>query len=108
TGDTYSPFAKLKYAHPLGIDEVAVDHPKVRFILAHVGNPWMADAAEVIYKNMNVWADLSGLLVGQDGDFSELDTAEAAQDVVQRLQAAWRYAERPNRFLYGSDWPLAP
>jgi uncharacterized protein len=108
TGDTYSPFAKLKYAHPLGIDEVAVDHPKVRFILAHVGNPWMADAAEVIYKNMNVWADLSGLLVGQDGDFTEPDTAEAAQDVAQRLQAAWRYAERPNRFLYGSDWPLAP
>jgi predicted TIM-barrel fold metal-dependent hydrolase len=29
-------------------------------------------------------------------------------DVIQRIKAAWRYAERPNRFLYGSDWPLAP
>ena len=35
-----------------------------RFVMCHVGNPWMIDAAEVIYKNMNVWADLSGLMVG--------------------------------------------
>ena len=33
TGDTFSPIAKLKYAHPLLIDEVAVDHPNVRFVL---------------------------------------------------------------------------
>jgi predicted TIM-barrel fold metal-dependent hydrolase len=24
------------------------------------------------------------------------------------VRRAFRYAERPNRFLYGSDWPLAP
>jgi predicted TIM-barrel fold metal-dependent hydrolase len=24
------------------------------------------------------------------------------------LRRAFRYAERPNRFLFGSDWPLAP
>jgi hypothetical protein len=24
------------------------------------------------------------------------------------VRSAFRYAERPNRFLYGSDWPLAP
>src|SRR5262249_25942698 len=55
TGDTYSPFAKLRYAHPLQVDDVAVNHPDVRFVLAHLGNPWTRDAAEVIYKNMNVW-----------------------------------------------------
>ena len=41
TGDTYSPRAKLRYAHPLLVDEVAVDHPSVRFVLAHFGNPWL-------------------------------------------------------------------
>ena len=40
TGDTYSPEAKLKFAHPLGVDEVAVDHPDVKFVLCHLGNPW--------------------------------------------------------------------
>ena len=45
TGDTYSPNAKLKYAHPLGVDDVAVDHPEVRFVMCHLGNPWTVDAA---------------------------------------------------------------
>jgi predicted TIM-barrel fold metal-dependent hydrolase len=108
TGDTYSPYAKVRFAQPLLVDDVAVDHPKVRFVLAHAGNPWLLDAAEVIYKNMNVWADLSGLMVGQAEVFHDEDNQEALRDLVSNLQRAFRYAERPNRFLFGSDWPLAP
>jgi predicted TIM-barrel fold metal-dependent hydrolase len=108
TGDTYSPRAKLRYAHPLLVDEVAVDHPGVRFVLAHVGNPWLIDAAEVIYKNLNVWADISGLAVGDAAAFAADDRQEALAEVLAGVRKAFRYAERPNRFLYGSDWPLAP
>jgi predicted TIM-barrel fold metal-dependent hydrolase len=108
TGDTYSPRAKLRFAQPLLVDDVAVDHPDVRFVLAHLGNPWLLDAAEVIYKNVNVWADLSGLLVGEDAAFTADDKLDARTDAVQGLARAFRYAERPNRFLHGSDWPLAP
>jgi uncharacterized protein len=108
TGDTYSPYAKLKFAHPLQVDEVAVDFPKVNFVLCHVGNPWTVDAAEVVYKNMNVWTDLSGLLVGPDEDFVDGAETDSRRDVVERVRLAFRYAERPNRFVHGSDWPLAP
>jgi len=108
TGDTYSPRAKLKYAHPLGVDDVAVDHPDVRFVMCHIGNPWTLDAAEVIYKNMNVWADVSGLLVGTDETFADEDGREAAVELSHAIQRAMRYSERPNRFIYGTDWPLAP
>lgn len=106
TGDTYSPYAKVRFAHPLLVDDVAVDHPRVRFILAHVGNPWMIDAAQVIYKNMNVWTDLSGLVVGPVDDDSSEEHQESLLDLMSNLQRAFRYAERPNRFLFGSDWPL--
>jgi predicted TIM-barrel fold metal-dependent hydrolase len=108
TGDTYSPRAKLRYALPLGVDDVAVDHPDVRFVLAHLGNPWLTEAAEVIYKNVNVWADLSGLAVGDEAAFGARERREALLDVAAAVRQAFRYAERPNRFLYGSDWPLAP
>jgi uncharacterized protein len=108
TGDTYSPLAKLKYAHPLGVDDVAVDHPDCRFVMCHLGNPWTLDAAEVIYKNMNVWADLSGLMVGTDEVFAHDDGREAAAELAHAIQQAIRFSERPNRFLYGTDWPLAP
>jgi hypothetical protein len=108
TGDTYSPFAKLRYAQPLLVDDVAVDHPRVNFVLSHLGNPWMTDAAEVIYKNMNVWADLSGLVVGSTDSFAAAERQEMLQETSACVRRAFRYAERPNRFLYGSDWPLAP
>jgi predicted TIM-barrel fold metal-dependent hydrolase len=108
TGDTYSPRAKLKYAHPLGIDEVAVDYPNTRFVICHIGNPWTLEAAEVIYKNMNVWGDLSGLMVGGEDVFVSEEGIEAAADLSQAIHRAIRYSERPNRFVYGTDWPLAP
>jgi uncharacterized protein len=108
TGDTYSPRAKVRYAHPLLVDDVAVDHPDVRFILAHLGNPWLTDAAEVVYKNVNVWADLSGLAVGDVEAFEGETRQEVLRETKEALARAFRYAERPNRFLYGSDWPLAP
>lgn len=108
TGDTYSPRAKLRFAHPLLVDDVAVDHPRVNFVMAHVGNPWMVDAAEVVYKNLNVWADLSGLAVGDAESFAESSRQDALEETREALRRAFRYAERPNRFIHGSDWPLAP
>jgi hypothetical protein len=108
TGDTFSPEAKLKYAHPLGVDEVAVDHPDTRFVLAHLGNPWTVDAAEVVYKNLNVWADLSGLVVGNEIAPRTDDEYDALADIAVRVRQAFRYAERPTRFVFGTDWPLIP
>jgi predicted TIM-barrel fold metal-dependent hydrolase len=108
TGDTYSKKAKLKYAMPLGVDDVAVDHPDTNFVIAHLGNPWLLDAAEVIYKNDNVWCDLSGLIVGDKKLFRDDDWDDALSDISQRVMHALLYAEKPERILYGSDWPLIP
>jgi predicted TIM-barrel fold metal-dependent hydrolase len=113
TGDNWSTRAKVKYAHPLRMDEVAVDHPDVRFVLAHFGNPWLTDAAEVVFKNPNVWADLSGLFVGADEEIQALmDAAKMADSTaglaISDLKKAIGYVGDYKRFLYGSDWPLAP
>jgi predicted TIM-barrel fold metal-dependent hydrolase len=113
TGDNWSTTAKLKYAHPLLVDEVAVDHPSVRFVLAHFGNPWLIDAAEVIFKNPNVWADLSGLFVGSDREIQDLLEAAKQPDsapglIFSDLKKAIGYVGDYTKFLYGSDWPLAP
>ncbi len=50
TGDTYSEHGILKYAHPLNVDELAVANRDVTFVIAHIGDPWVMDCAEVIYK----------------------------------------------------------
>ncbi len=100
TGDTYSKQAKVRNAHPLLIDDVAVDYPNVNFIMCHLGNPWFNDAAEVLYKNDNVYADISGLTLG---DF----TYEFKRYMVQRVKDMIAYMGKPGKqLLYGTDWPL--
>ena len=47
TGDAYSNTAKLRYAHPLNVD----DNPELRIVMCHLGNPWIADCQEILYKN---------------------------------------------------------
>lgn len=112
TGDTFSYTAKLRYAHPLLVDDVAVDHPQVKFVMAHFGNPWLTDAAEVVYKNDNVWADLSGLIVGEEslfsGHFQAKKPIQEINNAILDVRKAITYTGKPDRFLYGSDWPLAP
>ncbi len=98
-GDTYSPKGKLKYAHPLEVDEVAVDHPKVKFVICHLGNPWLEDCMEVVYKNANVWADFSGLVLGEFTEAFEEYMQEQLEDVIL-------YAGEPDYLLYGTDWPI--
>lgn len=108
TGDNYSQVAKVKYAHPLLVDEVAVEHRRVNFVMAHFGNPWITDAAEVLYKNENVWTDLSGLLVGDEGYFAGLSERGVLRRTVERMKQGIEFTGQPDKFLYGSDWPLAP
>lgn len=107
-GDTYSKTAKLKYAHPLLLDEVAVDYPDTKFVIAHFGNPWLMDAAQVMYKNKNVWADLSAILVGDAKAFAAMEKDGVLDRNAKRVQEAIDYSEAPERFLFGSDWPLSP
>jgi hypothetical protein len=76
--------------------------------MAHFGDPWITDAAEVVYKNDNVWADLSGLLVGDTAYFQVLAQRGYLEKVATRWRDAIEYTERPDRFLYGTDWPLTP
>jgi predicted TIM-barrel fold metal-dependent hydrolase len=106
-GDKYSDIAKVKYAHPLKIDEVAVDFPDTKFVLAHFVNPWIMDAAQVVYKNKNVYADLSGILIGDEKAFATMEKDGVLERAVKRIQEGIEYAEAPEKFLFGSDWPLA-
>jgi hypothetical protein len=103
TGDTYSKTGKLKYSDPLTLDEVAVDHPKMKIVIAHVGNPWIQSAAEVAYKNSNVYVDGSALLIGDLKEYSreDLDTY-----LVTPLKWAFHYMENPKKLMFGTDWPL--
>jgi predicted TIM-barrel fold metal-dependent hydrolase len=102
SGDTYSrvQVAKLRFAHPLHIDEIATEMPELPIVIAHMGYPWQIDAAEVVYKNKNVHADCSGFVYGR---FDEKQKAHFA-DVVREFV---RVAGGAERLLFGTDWPIS-
>jgi len=100
SGDTYTTRGRLKYSHPLEIDEVAVDNPDLKIVICHLGNPWLQDCMEVIYKNKNVHADISGLVLGDFDSKFERWMRKQIEEVIL-------YAGEPRYLLYGSDWPLA-
>jgi predicted TIM-barrel fold metal-dependent hydrolase len=102
TGDTSNPKAKLKYADPLTVDDVAVDHPKVTFVLAHAGNPWIESAAEVAYKNPNVVIDGSAFLIG---DLKKYSPEMIETYVVKPVHWIFGYVNDPTKLMFGTDWP---
>ncbi|MBL5830670.1 amidohydrolase family protein [Heyndrickxia sporothermodurans] len=104
TGDTYSERGLLKYSHPLTLDEVAVRFRKVRFVMAHFGDPWVLTGAEVVYKNSNMFADLSGLIVGTEIELMSYSEGR----FLDHLRHALVYCDHYDRLLFGTDWPLAP
>lgn len=100
TGDTYTPKGKVKYSHPLNVDEVAVDYPDVKFVICHIGNPWIRDCMEVVYKNANVYTDISGLVLGNFSDRFE-------SYMRKQLQEMLVFGVNPEKVLFGTDWPIS-
>jgi predicted TIM-barrel fold metal-dependent hydrolase len=91
--------AKLKYSHPLHVDDVAVDYPNINFVIAHMGFPWHRDAAEVCYKNPNVYADISGFVYGK---FQQDDPMKFKKVIAEFTEIA-----PSTKLLFGTDFPIS-
>jgi uncharacterized protein len=100
TGDTFSSTSKVRFAHPLNIDDIAVDNSELTIIMCHLGNPWLLDCQEILYKNKNVYADISGLVTG---NFTLYDQRYYTYKIKELLS----YLKMPHRLLYGTDWPIS-
>jgi predicted TIM-barrel fold metal-dependent hydrolase len=101
SGDTYSDRGLLRYSHPLAVDELAVTHRDITFVIAHLGCPWVMDTAEVVYKNENVYSDFSGLVVGDQ----ELGECIEEPLFLNQMRSGMVYSGY-KKYLFGSDWPL--
>lgn len=97
SGITFKKNALVKYAHPIHIDDTATLFPNVKLVMAHLGNPWMETAKAVLYKNDNVYADLSGLFEGSKYTEKE-DVKKSILEVANWIGY--------DKLIYGSDWPI--
>jgi predicted TIM-barrel fold metal-dependent hydrolase len=88
TGTSIFPGARNKYGDPIYLDDVAVDFPKLKILLAHGGRPlWMDTAFFLLRRHPNVYLDISGI------------PPKALLKYFPRLD------EIAHKTLFGSDWP---
>jgi len=88
TGTSVFPGARSRVGEPMAVDDVAVDFPELKIVLAHGGRPlWMDQAFFLVRRFPNVYMDISSI------------PPRAILRYFPRL------AEVAAKVLYGSDWP---
>lgn len=62
TGTSIFPGARNRYGDPLFLDDVAVDFPNLKILMAHGGRPiWMQTAFFLLRRHRSVYLDISGI-----------------------------------------------
>jgi uncharacterized protein len=88
TGTSIFTGARNKYTQPIHCDDIGVDFPDLRVVLAHAGRPlWMDECFFLVRRFENFYIDVSGIPM------------KKLLDYVPRLE------EIADKVLYGSDWP---
>jgi uncharacterized protein len=88
TGTSIFRGARNRYGDPIFVDDVAVDFPKMKILLAHGGRPlWMQTAFFLLRRHPNVYLDISGI------------PPKALLKYFPRLE------EIAHKTLFGTDWP---
>jgi len=91
TGSSVFKNARLKYADPTYLDDVAVDFPDLRIVQAHGGRGfWYGIAFFLAKKHKNVYIDISGL---------------PPQNLLKYFPDLEEIADK---VVFGSDWPGVP
>ena len=88
TGTSIFPGARNRYSDPMAADDVAVDFPSLKLILAHAGRPlYMPTAVFLARRHGNVHLDLSGI------------PPKKLLEYLPRLE------DLADKCLWGTDWP---
>lgn len=60
-GTTFPREAPLKYSFPILLEDVALEFPRLKMVIAHLGHPWIEDTLVMIRKQPNFYSDISAL-----------------------------------------------
>jgi predicted TIM-barrel fold metal-dependent hydrolase len=97
TGLTFSNQFTMKYNQPLLFDDIARKRPRLRICLAHMGWPWVWDAAAVSIRNANVYMDTAGTFAGTPLEHIRQLTSLLSPRVIENMLG--------ERLMFGSDYP---
>lgn len=113
-----APGAKMEFARPYLLDEVAREFPDLRLVISHLGHPWVEETIVLLGKHANVYADVGGLLHNHWQSYNALLAAHHA-DVMEKLLFASNFPFTSaaaciealysvNQFTHGTHLPTIP
>lgn len=97
-GLSWEPKARLKWAQPLLVEDVAADFPKLNIVIAHLGWPWVLDCVALALKYPNIHLDTSALYFDNPWDF--LAFAMKGQVPLTVFERSLRH-----QMVFGSNYP---
>jgi predicted TIM-barrel fold metal-dependent hydrolase len=89
-----------KYAHPLQLEEVAIDFPALNIIIPHFGWPWINETIMLAMKYKNMYIDTSIIYSGTPKEV--LQHVLADQIGIHVLERSLPY-----QVVFGSNYPRA-
>lgn len=97
-GMSWEPHTLSKFGRPVEFEELAEARPNLRFCLGHFAWPWLQEAAMIMVKHSNVYADTGALYFDCAQEFySQLFTKD--------LPATWIDRSLRHQVMFGSDNP---
>ena len=114
-GHTRPKTARLKYAKVLDLDDIAIDFPKLRLVVCHMGRYSFEDTVALLEKHENVFADISPLAAFAGLDRRVLSPLLPIVEnpyfmfVYPLMYAMAQTRDVARKLLFASDWPdLSP
>ncbi|MHC1761217.1 MAG: amidohydrolase family protein [Negativicutes bacterium] len=88
SGSSIFPNSRIKYGNPIFFDDVAVDFPNLKIVMAHGGRgPWYEEASTMVRLHKNIYIDVAGL---------------PPQKLLEYFSDMERFS---HKFVFGTDWP---
>ena len=98
TGMSWAPGTAIDRGKPIDLEPAIRRFPKLNFVLAHFGWPWVWETVALIMKYPNVYADTSGLYYDSPHEFFQFVFHQQIPTTV--IERSLR-----NRIVFGSNYP---
>lgn len=81
---------RMSYCRPIYLDDVAIDFPDLKIIIAHFSGPWYMEAYALAWRHENVYVDISF----------------HPEAFIRHLPWELFEATIPDKILFGTDFPF--
>jgi len=82
--------------NPIILEDIIYNNSNIKFIVAHLANPYSSELISLLNKYSNIYSDISGLV----------DKKDEISETKAYVQFIYKNVKDKNKFLFGTDYPI--